>query len=259
MPAPVYFERLDDVTFRPTIHTQGAWSLEELHFSPLGGLLVHEIRRHAASHGTPGLQLSRVSFDILGRLSLEDYEIGVRISRPGRTIELVEATASLGGRAVVVARAWRLVPVDTAGVAGGEPRALPAPDAIEPWEMASLWQGGYIASLEVRVVAKPEPGRTTAWLRSAVELLDGEHDPVASYVALIDTANGIATRRPPGEWMFPNVDLTIHLHREPGGEWVGLDTSVTFGATGLGITSTVLHDLSGAVGYANQSLTVRPL
>jgi hypothetical protein len=59
--------------------------------------------------------------------------------------------------------------------------------------------------------------------------------------------------------MFPNVDLSIHLFRSPTGEWTGLDTTVSWGAQGLGVTSTVLHDLAGPVGYAQQSLTLRPL
>ena len=59
--------------------------------------------------------------------------------------------------------------------------------------------------------------------------------------------------------MFPNVDPTSHLHRRPRGTWTGLDTSVTFGPTGQGLTSTVLHDLDGPVGHAAQILTLRPL
>jgi hypothetical protein len=59
--------------------------------------------------------------------------------------------------------------------------------------------------------------------------------------------------------MYPNVDLTVHLHRQPEGPWTGLDTTVTFGPTGQGLTSTVLHDLNGPVGHAQQILTVRPV
>lgn len=66
-------------------------------------------------------------------------------------------------------------------------------------------------------------------------------------------------REQPTEWMFPNVDLTIHLHRQPEGRWTGLDTTVVFGPTGQGLTSTVLHDVNGPVGRAEQILTVRPL
>jgi hypothetical protein len=82
---------------------------------------------------------------------------------------------------------------------------------------------------------------------------------LARFVGLIDTANGIAVRESPKEWMFPNVDLTIHLFRQPHGRWVGLDTTVTFGAGGHGLTSTVLHDIDGPVGRSEQILVVKPL
>ena len=42
------------------------------------------------------------------------------------------------------------------------------------------------------------------------------------------------------------------------GGWVGFDTQVAFGPTGLGLTSSVLHDIEGPVGRAQQMLTVRP-
>jgi hypothetical protein len=57
---------------------------------------------------------------------------------------------------------------------------------------------------------------------------------------------------------FPNVDLTAHLFRAPRGEWLGFDTTVTFSADGLGLTSTVLHDVHGPIGTMAQMLTVRP-
>ncbi len=75
----------------------------------------------------------------------------------------------------------------------------------------------------------------------------------------VDTANGIAVRRSPREWMSPDVDLTTHLHQQPAGRWVGLDSTVVFGPDGAGLTTTVLHDLTGPVGRAGRLLTVRPL
>jgi hypothetical protein len=59
--------------------------------------------------------------------------------------------------------------------------------------------------------------------------------------------------------MFPNVGLTVRLHRRPEGRWSGLDTTVTSGPVGQGVTSTVLHDVVGPLGHAQQILTVRPL
>lgn len=255
-----YFERMGEGRYKPTEHVGGAWRADEQHFSPLGGLIVHAIERARAAEGRPDLVMSRISFDILGQIGLEEFDVHVETVRPGRTIELTEATVIIGGRAVVRARAWLLAEVDTGIVAGGEPEALPSPDQVEPWPMDSVWSGGFIESLRTRVVGEPRPGRTTAWVSTGYDLVAGEEvSPLASFVALIDTANGIAVRQEPTKWMFPNVDLTIHLYRQPAGEWTGLDTEVTFGANGQGLTSTDLHDRRGPVGRAEQILTVRPL
>jgi hypothetical protein len=255
-----YYEPAGGGRYKPTTHAGGAWDPEEQHFSPLGGLIVHAIDRFVAGRGDRGLVLSRVSFDILGRLALDECEIRVETVRPGRTIELVEAVVLIRDRAVVRARAWLLGTGDTASVAGGDDRRLTPPEELTSWTLTDVWPGGYIASVDIRPVAPPRPGRTTAWIGTELDLVAGEaSSPLASFVALIDTANGIAVRQNPTEWMFPNVDLTIHLHRQPEGRWTGLDTSVTFGPTGQGVTSTVLHDTLGPVGHAEQILTVRPL
>ena len=69
-------------------------------------------------------------------------------------------------------------------------------------------------------------------------------------------------RLDPRAWAFPNVDLTVHLFRTPEGgpgRWLGLDTSVTVGTSGIGLTSTTLHDERGPVGRAEQILTIRPM
>jgi hypothetical protein len=80
---------------------------------------------------------------------------------------------------------------------------------------------------------------------------------VAGFVKLIDTANGLVAREQPGRVFFANVDLTIHLFRVPEAGWVGFDTRVSFGPSGLGETFSVLSDIRGPVGTAAQSLTVR--
>jgi hypothetical protein len=43
----------------------------------------------------------------------------VETARPGRTIELVEATVLMADRPAVWARGWRLAALDTSAVAGG--------------------------------------------------------------------------------------------------------------------------------------------
>jgi hypothetical protein len=257
--AGAYFERVGQNSFQPTVHVGGGWDPEELHFSPLGGILCHAIEQHRDDKERT-MVLGRISFDILGRLSADVCEIRVETLRPGRTIELVEATLFIRGRAVIRARAWYLAAYETGSVAGGAPEPGLSPAECEPWDMTVVWPGGYIASLEVRSAPKAGPGRRTVWLRSRVALLAGERtSALAGYVALIDTANGIAVRESPTDWMFPNVDLSAHFYRQPIGEWVGLETSVVFGPTGQGVTESVLRDEGGALGRSQQLLTVRSL
>ncbi|OLT45356.1 thioesterase [Saccharomonospora sp. CUA-673] len=254
-----YYQRIDEARYKPTPHTSGAWNPAEQHFSPLGGLITHAIDLDRKARGSD-LVVSRLSFDILGTLALDTCDIQVDVIRPGRTIELVEAVAVIAGRPAVRARAWLLTLGDTTTVEGGELPPLTPPDHLDRWSGSDLWPGGYIASLDTRPCAPPQPGRTAAWISSKVNLVQGEDvGPVAAFVTHTDAANGIAVRRPPTEWMFPNVDLTIHLHRTPEIGWTGLDTTVTFGPDGRGITSSVLHDIRGQVGHAQQILTVRPL
>ena len=68
----------------------------------------------------------------------------------------------------------------------------------------------------------------------------------------------MTVREPPGRVAFPNLDLTAAPVRQPVGDELGFDTTVSFGPTGQGLTSSVLHDADGPFGTLAQLLTVRP-
>ena len=114
-----FFHRTGPTTFEPTEHASGAWSEDDHHFASIAGLVVHELERFRTEHGSAELQLGRVSYDILGRLPMSELTVDVEVLRPGRTIELLQATVTIAGRAVVIARAWYLSRADTADVVGG--------------------------------------------------------------------------------------------------------------------------------------------
>lgn len=253
--SPSYYRRIDDDTYMPTLHAQGAWNPAEQHMAPVSGLIAHCMETF---NGRDDMQLSRITYEILGMIPAAPSLVECRTLRPGRTIELDEAVMTVEGRPVVRARGWRLSKQDTSDVAGGLPEPMPAPDSIEAWNGSSLWAGGYIASLEFRRDPGSVPGDGRMWLRSTKSLVeDTDVSDMATYLGLVDTANGVATRAHPNEWMFPNLDLTIHLFRSPQAGWVGFDTNVVFGDSGVGLTSSVLHDIRGPVGRAEQILTVR--
>lgn len=255
-----YYQRLDADTFQPTSHVQGAWNDHEQHMALVSGLLAHALERHQPR---PDLVMARVVYEILGLIPLQPTTVRARTLRPGRTIELLEAVASVGGRDVVRAQAWRTARGDTSAVAGGLPRAMPPRERCAPFDATATWPGGYIRSIEVLRGPERGPGEGQAWLRTPLPLLEGEPvTPLAAFLGLVDTANGMNVRLDPREWAFPNLDLSVHLYREPQGgpgRWMGLDTLVTMGAGGVGLTSSTLHDELGPVGRAEQILTVRPL
>ena len=254
-----YFERIGDNTFRPTHHVSGAWSLEEQHIAPAMGLLAHVVETNRDARRSDGLVLGRLSYDILGTVPVEEVETSVRVIRPGRTIELVEATLGHGGRTAVLLRAWLMQSTDTSELEATSFPVLPPPEATEPWDPKTVWPGGFIASAEVRR-EQTEPGRAHFWVRTPLPLIEGEEvSRLASAAGLFDIANGMTVRADPKTVAFPNVDLTAHLFAEPRGEWVGFDTTVSFGREGHGLTSSVIHDVHGPIGTLSQILTIRPI
>ncbi len=250
-----YFERVGDAAYRATEQVGGAWDTATQHIAPALGLLVHVVERERR---TNELVVGRLSYDILGTIPIDVVEIDVRVVRPGRTVELVEAVLGHGGRSAVLLRAWLMRPGDTSALRGtAYPGITPAED-MPAWDPSSVWPGGFIASAEVRR-EQVEPGRTAFWVRTPVRLIDTEDvSPLARAAGLFDIANGMTVRADPKEVAFPNVDLTAHLFGKPSGDWLGFDTTVTFGGTGIGLTSSVLHDATGPIGTLAQILTLRP-
>ena len=250
-----YYRRLDDSTFMPTRHAQGAWQEAEQHMAPISALMTYVLEHHEPRDD---MQIGRITWEILGMIPAQESHIEVVTIRPGRTIELLEATLTIGGRVIIRARAWRLSVQDTLAYAGNELAAMDGPDHAEPVDPTQEWPGGYIASLEMRALPGGRDGRRAVWIRARPNLVEGEDvTPIADLVTRADTANGVATRLRPTDLMFPNVELSLHLVRTPRSGWVGLDTAVTFGPTGLGLTSTTVHDEDGPIGKVEQCLTVR--
>ncbi len=254
-----YFRRVSADSYRATEHAGGAWNRSEQHIAPSLGLLAHAVELDRDARGNGHLLIGRLSYDILGTVPVEVVvDVDVTVIRPGRTIELVEATMGHQGRTVVLARAWLMKRFDTTALQGSGLDPIPAPEDMPVWKPSEIWPGGFIASAEVRRV-EVEPGRSACWVRTAKPLLDAEPvSPTARTAGLLDIANGMAVRVDPRDAAFPNLDLTAHFFAEPTGEWMGLDTAVSIGPGGIGLTHSIIHDVTGPIGAVSQILTVRP-
>lgn len=254
-----YFERVGASRFRATEHVGGGWNPAEQHIAPALGLLAHAIEADHSARRDDVLTIGRLSYDILGTLPIDIVDIELSVLRPGRTIELVEARLMHEGRTAVIARAWLMQAYDSAPFAGTAfPRIAP-PDAMEAWEPATIWPGGFVRTVETRK-ARSAAGRAVSWIRTDVALIDGERVSLtARALAIVDIANGLTPRAATEAVAFPNLDLTVHLFESPRGDWLGLDTTVSFGPSGIGLTHSVVHDLHGPIGIVSQCLTVRPI
>ncbi|WP_201554680.1 thioesterase family protein [Psychrobacter immobilis] len=247
--------------YQPTKHAQGAWNEHEQHMAPATGLLTAELNGYAPQEN---MRIARISLDILGLIPLDDFTITTRCIRPGKTIELIESVMSSRGRDAIIARAWRLMTQDTSDIAGIEDqKAVHKPEELPIWEDMKGWPGGFIES--VRLVAddtQRRPGRGMVWITNEVDMIEGKQtDDLVHLLGMVDTANGVVPRLGLGlselEWMFPNTDLQIHMHRAPQGRWLGIEAVQQYGNDGIGLTSAVLHDVHGPFGRSEQILTIR--
>jgi hypothetical protein len=164
-----------------------------------------------------------------------------------------------------MARAVRLRRADLPAAAAAPPPSvepLPSPATGEPLPLfvdldRELF---YPNATEIRQVGGAlGSGHMAAWIRLRGDLLPGEPpSPLARAAAAADFANGLSWILPFDEWLFVNTELTVHLHRQPEGEWIALDARTTSGASGTGLATAVLHDLLGPFGVCAQSLFVEP-
>ena len=249
-----FYLPLADDTFRSTEHTVGPWGPDSQHLGPPSALLV----RSLLAMGRPSL--SRVTFEVLGPVPVADLTVSTSVERPGRSVELLSAKLSAAGRVVLTARAWHIVGSDTTAVAGGDPSPMAPPSSAVPMEVPDHWSGGYLAAVEWLSVSGGifTPGDAQVWARPRLAVVDGfEPTPLERLFAVVDSASGVSSRVDIRKWYAINTDLTVHLHRQPVGEWVGMDARTTIGPDGVGLATSVVHDVEGPVGTTAQALFVR--
>lgn len=253
-----YYRPLGDGRYLPSEHTIGPWSDKAQHFGPPSALLGRALQRVEQRQDTA---LAKLTVDILGPLPPVELQVTASVLRPGRTVELVGAELAVDGRVLARASGWRLAVTDTAHVAGGAAAPMPAPEHGHELPMPDVWHtDGYLSSIEWRWLSGSwaELGPAAAWGRPRYELVDGEPTTgVCRLLTVVDSASGLSGRLDPMGWLFPNTDLTVHLHRSPIGDWVGVQAQTTVGPAGAGVATSIVFDQNGAVGNSMQLITVR--
>ena len=248
------FYRVEGEQVVPTELTRGPWDPGAQHAGPPSALIARALE---GCEPREGMQIGRVTVEILRPVPLEPLSVSARVVRPGRSVELLEASLSGADGDLMRARGWRLQTgasaeagePPAAGPAGGEERAFfPTGEEV-----------GYHTAMEYRFVrgAFLEPGPATVWMRMRVALVSGEKpSPLQRVMAAADSGNGVSAALDWREHLFINTDLSVHLMRLPETEWICLEAQTLIGS--LGMADTALWDERGRIGRAVQTLLVRP-
>jgi acyl-Coa thioesterase superfamily protein/acyl-CoA thioesterase superfamily protein len=250
------FRREGDA-FVPTAHARGPWDPGQLHGGAPGALLAQAL-------AADGYLIARLTFDFLGPVPLAPLRVATETTRPGRNLRMARAWMSADGRPVLEARAVllrrasvELPPLDgDGGPPAGLDAAVSSPFPANPGHPA---EGFHTTGMEIRFAGGTDygTGPALAWFALKRPLVDDEPPtPVARVVAAADFGNGVSRVLDFERYLFINTDLTVHLHREPDGEWVLLDARTRVEPHGAGLARSALYDERGRLGLSAQSLFV---
>ncbi|HWP66509.1 MAG TPA: thioesterase family protein [Candidatus Limnocylindria bacterium] len=250
----------DGDRFVPTDLTRGPWTREAQHGGPPAALLAREVERVP---GGDGMLVARLTIELLRPVPVVPLAVSARLVRPGRKVQLVEASMRAGDVEVARATALRIRTADLPVPAErAQPPAPPPPESgsasLPPWGEAVAYRSFHRDGVEHRFVAGSfaEPGPATDWIRLRVPVVAGEPVlPLSRVVAAADFGNGISwTLSRVDGWEFINPDLTVYLHRHPAGEWVCLESRTSVESHGVGLAESRLWDRQGPLGSSLQSL-----
>lgn len=260
MPAGEAFYELDGERATPSELTRGPWDEDSQHAGPPAALLGHAMERLPMPADTP-MRIGRVTYEILRPVPIAPLRLEARIERDGRRVQMLSASLHAGDDEVMRARAWRLREEAVELPAGLVPGPLPhrPADGVPGDFFPTGSEVGYHSAVEYRFVTGSfvEPGPATVWMRSRVPVVAGEEiSPLGRVLVVADSGNGVSATLDWRRFLFINVDLTVHLHRLPAGEWVCLDAVTLPEPDGVGFADAALFDERGPLGRSGQTLLV---
>ncbi len=248
----------------PTELARGPWSPDSLHGGPVAAVVVRSVEL-AAGTGD-GLELARLTLELVRPVGNAPLAVSSRLVRPGRRVQLLDTVVTQGGTEVAWGRSLRIrVDPSLPGTTPSVPED-PAPDGPESGvpvaSTRDLYRAFHSTAMEIRFVTGRfnRPGPAAAWFRLRCPVVAGEEPtPAQRAVAAADFANGIAAELTFDSHVFVNPDLTVSLHRPPVGEWICVDARTRFGSPGIGVAESALWDREGRFGRGLQQLFVEPV
>lgn len=234
--------------------SQGPWNPSHQHGGPVSALLARTVE--AVPTLVP-MRCGRLTIDLMHAVPVARLTTASRIVREGKRVQLVEAAVLHDGAEVARASALR-VRVGDSSAALTHPRRPdesppPPPTTVEESVLAraGLPVPGFLLALDMHRVAGGlgQGAPACTWFRLRVPVVAGEENtPLVRLAALADFTSGTANFLPIDRWSSINADISIHVLREPVGEWIAVDAVAHAAGDGIGHSRSTLYDTTGMVG-----------
>ena len=202
---------------------------------------------------------ARITIELLRPVPLGRIDVQTRTIRPGKKVQLIEASLIANGTEVARATGLRIrtkhldMPPDSL-ITDEMPMSMTA----ETFSFDRVGPVMFGAAMEFRPSRGhiQEVGSAAVWFRVRAPIVGGEaNSPLMRVAAAADFGNGVSSVVSWNSgWMFINPDLTITLSRYPSGEWVGLDAVTYPSEHGVGFAESALYDEDGRIGRSVQAL-----
>ncbi len=206
--------------------------------------------------------VARFTVEFIRPVPITPLTVVSRVVRPGKRVQLVEATLSTAAEPVARAMALRIrvhEGIDLPLEAAGPLETLAPPDTVEPVRLVPVEWENFGDALDTRplIGGLTEPGPSVAWIRLMVPVVMGEDPtPLQRVLVAADCGNGISSAVDIDRYLFINPDLTVYQHRPADGDWIGLDAHTRLERHGAGLAEAALFDEQGRFGRSLQSLYV---
>lgn len=254
-----FFTSTNDEWFQPTEHTRGPWDEHACHAGPPTGLLARALEKLL-----PAQRLTRLTVNLQRPIPFSGFHVRGTVTRKGRTVSLSEAQLlDSNNKVVITAAGMHLTPSTEQHIPSHKVSIGSAKDASEgefpiknTLHGKPAFNGGGV-QVRYPVGQSCSPGPTTAWMKTVPLLSYESPSPFQRICPLADCGNAFGRNAEPADVTFMNTDLTLLLHRDPEGEWLGTQSVGYWEPTGIGLADALLFDDKGVVGRAMQSLILR--
>ncbi len=238
----------------------GPWSAQHCHAGPVAGVVAR-----ALEQTIPDKMIARLTLELNSPVPAAGFSVHTELRSNRRNVATASAEIrDQAGQICVTAQSLHVAEkaydhMPTPAIA---PIAPPDGQSISNVLPTSVHDSQSFQNFVDVQLAKGEKlgiGPKTVWMTTPPLLANEPSAPIPNLCVLADCGNGLSYNASTTQMSFINADLTIHIHRRPASDILASQTISYWQTTGIGLSNSVLHDKSGPVAVALQTLILKPV